>query len=144
MPTSAKPKHPYKPRPIVKPLKARNDWIMEGEIHTALLAIKHDQVAEEHLTRLASHADLVRRLETAPWHAQRQAQTIIRILYQIMQRSKTNGITVTALEETALRAALQITLPASRQANNHAIERAARASLVDFDRNGGLKIDLNP
>lgn len=139
MPKSAKPKRAYKPRPIVKPLKARNDWVMEGEVHAALLALQADMVQEEHLAMLASHADLVRRLDTAPFHAQRQAQTVVRILAEIMQRP---GHPVTQLEQTAIRAALQVTLPVMRQASNYAIERAAQAAWVAFQRDGGVKVDI--
>ncbi len=139
MPKSAKPKRAYKPRPIVKPLKARNDWVMEGEVHAALLAIEADQVQEIHLANLGSHADLVRRLETAPFHAQRQAQTIVRILAEIMERKPP---TVTQLEQIAIRAALKITLPVLRQASNYAVERAAQAAWKAYARDGGLKVDL--
>lgn len=139
MPKSAKPKRSYKPRPVVKPLKARNDWVMEGEVHAALLALQADIVQEEHLAMLASHADLVRRLETAPFHAQRQAQTIVRILAEIMERKPPS---VTDLEQTAIRAALQVTLPVMRQASNYAVERAAQAAWFAFNRDGGVKVEI--
>lgn len=139
MPKSEKPKRRYKPGPIVKPLKARNDWVMEGDVHAALLAIKAGQVLEDHLAMLASHADLVRRLETAPFHAQRQGQTIVRILSDVLQRKPP---AVTELEQAAIRAAVQVTLPAVRQADNHAIHRAAQAAWFAYQRDGGVKVDI--
>ena len=140
MPKPARPRKAYKPHPIVKPLKARDDWIMEGEVHAALLAIESGQTQEDHLAMLASHADLVRRLETAPWHAQRQAQTIVRILAESLTRKP--HIYITELEQAAIRAALQTTLPAMRNASNAAIFRAARAAYVAFQRDGGVKVEI--
>ena len=139
MPRSAKPKRKYHPRPVVKPLNMRDHWVLEGDVHAALLAIDHGQQMEEHLNALAAHADLIRRLESAPFHAQRQAQTIIRILAEVMTRG---SLQITELEQDAIRAAIKVTLPALRTANNHAIERAAQAAWFAFNRDGGVVVDI--
>lgn len=139
MPKSAKPKRAYKPRDILKPLKARNTWALEGDVHIALVAIKADVVQEDHLATIAGHADLVRRLETAPFHAMRQAQTTIRILADVMERKPPH---VTELEQAAIHAALQVTLPIVRHADNHAINRALQAQWFAFQRDGGVKVEI--
>lgn len=138
MPKSHKPKRAYKPRPVLNPLNARRPWVMEGDVHACLLAIAAGTVGEDHLASLGAHADMVRRIESAEPHEVVQAQALVRTLYDIMLRGK--PVTVRAVEEAAIRAAVQVTLCAARRASNASIFRAAVAARAELDRNGGLRV----
>jgi hypothetical protein len=124
----------YRPRPLLNPLNVRDPWKCEGDAHAALLAMESDTVEESHLAMLAAHADMVRRMFKPGNPERTQADTVIRIIAEIKSRS---DIRVLPLEEVAIRAALQVTLPAIRNASNLDIYRAALAGLKDMDRLGG-------
>ena len=136
----ASPRKKYRPKPICNPLNMRDPWAIEGEAHAALLAMESGDVEESHLAMLAAHADMVRRLYGPDTPERRQADTIIRVIYEIKQRG---GLRILHGEDLAIRAAVKVTLPAIRSASNMDIYRVAVASIQDMDRNGGaVRISL--
>ena len=140
MPSSSKPRKPYRPKPVIKPCNTRQAWEIEGEAHIGLLAIESGDISDEHIAMVCAHADMVRRLFDDPHHpVRRQAETIIRIVDQIKSRPE---LRVLSGEEAAIRAAMTVTLPAIRAASNADIYRVAQASLRDMDRFGGVKVKL--
>jgi hypothetical protein len=112
----------------------RDAWSIEGDAHAVLLAIEYDQVDEAHLAMLVAHADIIRRIFQSGTAPRVQADTLIRVVRDIKARPE---IRVLSGEAAAIRAALQVTIEASRGVSNMAIYRAATASMQSMDRNGG-------
>jgi hypothetical protein len=140
MPANAKPRRRYRPKPVIKPLNMRQAWDIEGEAHMALVALESGEVADEHMAMLAAHADMTRRLAGVDAAVVRQAETILRMVAAVKDRSE---LRVLAGEEVAIRAAMQVTLPAIRAAGNAEIYRVSRAALRDMERFGGVRVGLN-
>ena len=101
-----------------------------------MLALEYGQATQDHMAHLAAHADIIRRLHK-DGHVNTQAQTIMRMVATIMQRPDTR---VAKAEEQAIRAAVQVTLPAMMMATNFDVLRASMAALNDHDRWGGVRV----
>lgn len=139
MATSKRPRKAYRPRAVINPLNMRDACDIELDPHIALTALEYGEVSELQLSRIAAHADIVRRMyKSGPEH--QHANSIIRIVSEIKRRS--NGLRVHALELSALQASMSITLSAVRDAGNSAIYHAAQAALHDMERYGGVRIAL--
>lgn len=139
MAANKKPRKRYRPKPVVRPLNVRNQWDIEGEAHAALLAMEYGHVEQEHLAMLCAHADMVRRLFDPSDPVRRQADTIIRIVSEITDRPE---LRVWSGEEAAIRAAMQVTLPAIRAASNSEIYHASMAALRELSIYGGVRVNL--
>lgn len=137
MPKSKKPRKPYQPSDVVKPLNMRNPWLTEGDVHGALLALEGGQACEDHLAMLAAHGDIIRRIYPEDSAEHRQAHTIVRMVGLAVRRE---GFMVLPLEEAAIRAAVQVTLPALQRATNRKILDAANGARAFAAKHGGVRV----
>lgn len=129
MSANKRPRKQYKPRHIIQPLKIRNDWLIEGEIHAALLALDAGCHTDSHLDNLGAHAMLVQRLAANGSPEYRHAQAIIRTVSAIIERGYAGKSDVEAIKASA-----SITIDWLRAQRNYDIARASIALVKEFDR----------
>jgi hypothetical protein len=137
MATNKAPRKKYRPKPVVRPLNLRNAWLTEGDCHALLLAIEGKTFAEQHLADLVVHADMTAKIaqRRRDLLVVRHANALLRLAITIQARNQERGIlAVSTLEETAIRASMEITLPFIRGATNLEILTAAEAGMRRHER----------
>lgn len=143
MPRSKKPKRPYRPRPVVIPLNARDGMRIEGQALAAMVAITHGAVTEDTTTMLAAHADIVRRIAERAGDrvAITHAEGALRVVCAMQQRGQATGdFSPTPLEIATLKASVGITSTWLSGRKNQEILDAAAASLRSLDSLGGIRL----
>lgn len=116
----------------------RDQKLVELDPQFALEMVEIGMANENHLAMICAHADLVRRMvNKGPERI--QADTIIRIGSEIMDRPE---FAILSGEKAAIIAAMSVTLPVVQRAGNMAIHKASEAMNRDFDRNGGIRVQL--
>jgi len=129
MARTKKPRKAYRPREIIMPLKMRDDWMLEGGVHAALLALTNGCNTSDHLHDLGAHAMLVQSMAKDGSAEQRHAQSILRTVSGIIERGYAGNADVVAVKASA-----SITLDFLLASRNHDIAKASIALVADFDR----------
>lgn len=137
MAANKKPRKAYRPKPVVRPLNIRDRWKTEGDGHAILLAMEGGTFAEQHLADLVAHADMLSHIaqRRKDLVVVRHANALLRVAIAIQLRNQEHGaLTVTRLEEDAIRASMAVTMDTLETATNMEILTAAEASLRRHDR----------
>lgn len=129
MSANKRPRKQYRPKHIIQPLKIRNEWLIEGDMHAALIALAAGCHTDSHLNNLGAHAMLVQRLAADGSPEYRHAQSIIRTVSAIIERGYASKQDVAAIKASA-----SITIDWLRAQRNHDIARASIALVKEFDR----------
>ncbi len=138
MATSKKPRKKYVRKPVIRPFNIRDPWLTEGDALAAMIALDAGVLGQSHLNMLVAHADMVRRFGKNVEEV-KQAETIIRMCHIINQRQDKH---VTKYEELPIRAAIKVTLQALQKASNREVFDAARASMHDIEKHGGIILSI--
>lgn len=137
MPRNSKPKKPYRPRPVIKPLGIKNTLKLEMPGHVGLLALGQGWLDITHLRDIGSHVCLVERVADAT--GQPEVATLARQAIAIFTRcedrfERTGRPGTTGDELNTLRDIVSETLPWLTQQPNAVIHRESLALLRAFDR----------
>ena len=137
MPANKRPKKPYRPRPIIKPLGIKNTVKLEMPGHVGLLALGQGWLDITHLRDIGSHVCLVERVADATGQPEvaskaRQAIAIFTRCEDRFERTGRPG--TTGGEMQTLRDIVSETLPWLTKQSNAVIARESEALLRAFDR----------
>lgn len=131
----------YRPKPCVLPLGMRRVVKFEMPGYQASMALGQPHFCEQHVYDLLSNADLVRRIAPDGHEILPLVQRMVEAVAEIQARAEKSGkLVVTGDEFRVLREGLGRTMDFLRSAPNIEIDRAARASLAEFDRTGVLRV----
>jgi hypothetical protein len=138
---SSKPRKPYRPKPVVKPLGIRNAQMLEFPGYAASLALGQGHFEEQHVYDLLSNADLARRIAPNGHPVLEVARQMVEAVAAIQQRAQRSGRHgVSGDELRVLREGIGRTMDYLRTVPNVAIARASLAALAEFNRNGVLRV----
>ena len=141
MARSSKPRKPYRPKPVVKPLGMRDAQQLEFPGYAASLALGQGHFEEQHVYDLLSNADLARRIAPDGHPVLPVAQAMVEAVAAIQQRAQRSGRHgVTGDELRVLREGIGRTMDYLRTVPNVAIARASQAAVAEFNRNGVLRV----
>ena len=137
MPRNAKPRKPYRPRAIIKPLGIKNTVQLEMPGHVGLLALGQGWLDITHMRDLGSHACLVERVADATGQPEiaSKARQVIAIFSRCEDRFERTGRPGTTGDELKLlRDIVSETLPWLTRQSNAVIHRESLALLRAFDK----------
>jgi hypothetical protein len=137
MPANKRPKKPYRPRVVIKPLGIKNTVKLEMPGHVGLMALGQGWLDITHLRDIGSHVCLVERVADAVGDAgmASKARRAIAIFTRCEDRYERTGRPGTTGEEMhTLRDIVSETLPWLTQQSNHHIARESQALLRAFDK----------
>lgn len=138
---SSRPRKKYVEKPCVLPLGMRSSIKFEMPGYQASIALGQEHFCEQHLYDLLSNADMTRRIAPDGHEILHAAQEMVYAIAEIQERSQILGkILVTGDELKALREGVGKTMDYLRTVSNVQIDRAARAALKEFDKNGVLRV----
>jgi hypothetical protein len=136
-----KPRRKYRPKPCVLPLGIRKAIDMEMPGYAASVALGTDWLTEQHIYDLLSNADMTRRIAPAGHPILVVAQAMVYAIAEIQSRAARTGKTGCSGDELrVLRDGVGRTMEFLRSVPNVAIDRAARAAVVEFNRTGALRV----
>ncbi len=137
MPRNAKPRKPYRPKPVIKPLGIKNTLKLEMPGHIGLLALGRGWLDITHLRDIGSHVCLVERVAEATRQPEvaSLARKAIAIFVRCEDRFERTGRPGTTGDEMiALRDIVSETLPWMTRQSNAVIHRESMALLRDYDK----------
>ena len=141
MAKTKKPRKPYQPKPCVLPLGMRRAVAFELPGFQASVALGMEHLQEQHIYDLLSNADMVRRIAPDGHEILPIAEAMVQAVAEIQARTQRVGkLGVTGGEMRVLREGIGRTMVYLRSVSNFDIDRAARASLAEFDRTGVLRV----
>ena len=130
----------YRPKACVLPLGMRKAVQMEMPGYAASLALGTDWLTEQHIYDLLSNADMTRRIAPDGHPILIVAQAMVDAIATIQRRAQSSKLGVTGDEFRTLRDGVGKTMDYLRSVPNVAIDRAARAAVAEFNRNGALRV----
>ena len=141
MSKSKKPRKPYHPKPVVKPLGIRDNLKYEMPALQALEALGRDHFIEQHVYDLLSPADLVKRIAPADADVRIAAQHCINAVAEIQRRNlRTGKPGVSGTEMTTLRENMGQLIAYLCGVPNVKIYRAALDAVEEFNKTGVLRV----
>lgn len=141
MANTKKPRKPYKPKMIVKPLKMRDEQAFELPGYAASLVLGTEHLQEQHIYDLLSAADMCRRVAPNDDPILPVAQDMVEAVCDIQQRHERTGkLGVNGDELVAVRRSIGKLIEYLRRVPNIKIARAAHDALQEFNRHGVLRV----
>lgn len=141
MANTKKPRKPYKPKMIVKPLKMRDEQAFEMPGYAASLVLGTEHLQEQHIYDLLSAADMCRRVAPDGDPILPVAQDMVEAVSEIQQRhQRTQKLGVTGDELRTVKATIGRLIEYLRTVPNIKIARAAHDALTEFNRYGALRV----
>lgn len=137
MPKSSRPRKPYRPKPVLKPLGIKNTLKLEMPGYVGLAALGKDWLDISHLRDIGAHASLVEKVAEASGEADIAALAcaVIAICLKCEDRFERTGRPGTTGDEMReIRHALAVTLPWLSAQPNSMIHRKSLELVRAYDR----------
>jgi hypothetical protein len=137
MPSNAKPRKPYRARPVLKPLGIKNHFKLEMPGHVGLLALGKGWLDITHLRDIGAHVALVEKISDVIGDAciNAMAKGVIEICMRCEDRFERTARPGTTGEEMhTIKAALSVTMPWLAAQPNILIHNCSNELVRAFDR----------